>query len=194
MTAQGRSHAGELQRRPGREDASACADHSRDSALEQRVQTLTAFYDQVRRERMHGLAIVNPALRVQALGFQWVSGSSGQDITADMAEGVLITPWFMSLLRLPSDVQAHQNRVGRSQTRAFGCECFDFIGAHDAALGYHETCALFSPMHDFDTQQLACDTAREVLAALRPRRPAPAPVPAPAPPTRRAFFFGREAK
>ncbi|MDR1969359.1 MAG: [NiFe]-hydrogenase assembly chaperone HybE, partial [Burkholderiaceae bacterium] len=111
------------------------------------------------------------------------------DAAAAIAEGVLITPWFMSLVRLPAITQTHQGRVGRSQARDFGCECFDFIGSCDPTLGYHETCALFSPMNDFDSQAWACDTAREVLAKLRPQSPAsPAPEPMPA---RRAFFLAR---
>jgi [NiFe] hydrogenase assembly HybE family chaperone len=152
------------------------------SALEPRVAALQDFYRQVQRERMQGIPLLNPALEVQAVGFQW----SDEDANPQVAEGVLITPWFMSLVRLPAQVQAHEGRVGRKQVRDFGCERFDFIGSWDAALGYHETCALFSPMDGFDSQTRACDTARETLALLRAKTPAAEPVPA-----RRAFFLGR---
>jgi [NiFe] hydrogenase assembly HybE family chaperone len=75
--------------------------------------------------------------------------------------------------------------------RDFGNERFEFIGAHDPALGYHETCALFSPMGGFATQAQARETAEASLALLRPA-PEPAPVPAAEPvPARRAFFTGR---
>jgi [NiFe] hydrogenase assembly HybE family chaperone len=153
-----------------------------------RVTALEDFYRQVQRERMQDIPLLNPALRVEAVGFQWATSDADP-----IAEGVLITPWFMSLVRLPAIVQAHQGRVGCKQVRDFGGECFDFIGAHDPAIGYHETCALFSPMADFDSQTRAGDTAREVLAALRPQPAAnPAPVPAPEPmPARRAFFLAR---
>jgi [NiFe] hydrogenase assembly HybE family chaperone len=152
--------------------------------LEQRVQALAALYRQVQRERMQGVPLLNPALHVQALGFEWPAAQAGQDAATLIAEGVLITPWFMSLVRLPAQAQPHRDRVGCSQTHAFGCESFDFIGAHDPALGYHETCALFSPMQEFDSQERACETAREALALLRP--PARAAVPA-----RRAFFLAQ---
>jgi len=154
------------------------------SALEPRVAALEDFYRQVQRERMQGIPLLNPALHVQAVGFQW----SHED--AQVAEGVLITPWFMSLVRLPAQVQAHEGRVGRKQVRDFGCERFDFIGSWDPALGYHETCALFSPMGDFDSQERARDTARETLAQLRPQVHAQAPAAEPMP-ARRAFFLGR---
>lgn len=153
--------------------------------LPTRVLALEAFYRFVQTERMQGIPLLNAALRVEAVGFAW-----GADADDPVAEGVLITPWFMSLVRLPAQALPHGNRVGRSVVRAFGSERFDFIGAHDPAIGYHETCALFSPMGGFTSQALALDTAREALALTRP-----APVAAPEPlPARRAFFLGRTAQ
>ena len=151
--------------------------------MEHRVTALVQFYRLVQTERMQGVPILNPALSVEAVGFQW--GDDGQTV----AEGVLITPWFMSLVRLPVAWEDHRGRVGRKAVRDFGNERFEFIGAHDPALGYHETCALFSPMGGFATQAQASETAEASLALLRP---APAPVPAAKPvPARRAFFTGR---
>lgn len=157
--------------------------------LEGRVLALESFYRFVQTERMQGIPLLNAALCVEAVGFEW-----GADAEDPVAEGVLVTPWFMSLVRLPAQAQPHGNRVGRSVVREFGSERFDFIGAHDDAIGYHETCALFSPMGEFTTQALARETAQEALALTRP-----APVAAPAPvvrepvPSRRAFFLGGRA-
>jgi [NiFe] hydrogenase assembly HybE family chaperone len=158
--------------------------------LKSRVAALEGFYRQVQRERMQGIALLNPALWVEAVGFQWAArANAAEETSPPIAEGVLIAPWFMSLVRLPATLLHHQDRVGRSQVRNFGCERFDFIGSHDPMVGYHETCALFSPMNDFDTQTQARDTAREVLAALCPKAPArPAQESMPA---RRAFFMAR---
>ncbi|QBM26323.1 [NiFe]-hydrogenase assembly chaperone HybE [Hydrogenophaga pseudoflava] len=151
--------------------------------MEHRVSTLVQFYRLVQTERMQGVPILNPALSVEAVGFQW--GDDGQTV----AEGVLITPWFMSLVRLPRAVEGHGGRVARKAVHSFGNERFEFIGAHDPAVGYHETCALFSPMGGFATQAQAVDTAEASLALLRP---APTPAPAAEPvPARRAFFTGR---
>lgn len=152
--------------------------------LPDRVGALVAHFERVQAERMQGIPLLNPGLHVEAVGFAWgAPDEEGEEGGGAVAEGVLITPWFMSLLRLPARTLPHGNRVGCSFVRGFGSERFDFIGAHDPAIGYHETCALFSPMEGFNTQALARETALAGLALTRPE-----PVPA-----RRAFFLGRSA-
>lgn len=160
--------------------------------LEARVAALVAHFRRVQAERMQGVALLNPALSVEAVGFVWAEAPAGDATQAvAVAEGVLITPWFMSLLRLPAPLLPHGDRVGRKSIRDFGSERFEFIGAFDPALGYHETCALFSPMNGFTSQALACETAEASLALVRPAQPV---VPtAEAVPARRAFFLGRAA-
>ncbi len=157
------------------------------ATLDERVRHLVDFYRHVQTERMQGIPILNPALCVEAVGFR-----AAEDEEA-VAEGVLITPWFMSLVRLPLAVQDHAGRVARKAVRGFGNERFDFIGAHDPAVGFHEACALFSPMADFRSQAQARETAEAVLAELRPA-PVPAPEPSPVAeplPARRAFLMAR---
>lgn len=149
--------------------------------MENRVSTLVQFYRFVQTERMHGVPILNPALSVEAVGFEW--GDAEQTV----AEGVLITPWFMSLVRLPRAVEGHGGRVGHKAVHDFGGERFEFIGAYDPTVGYHETCALFSPMGGFQSQEQARKTAQASLDLVRS-----APVAEPVP-TRRAFFTGRRA-
>jgi [NiFe] hydrogenase assembly HybE family chaperone len=155
--------------------------------LDARVLALVDFYRRVQHERMAGIPLLNAALAVEAVGFAW--GQAAAPGEGEVAEGVLITPWFMSLLRLPAQPLPHGGRVGQRFERQFGSECFDFLGAHDPDIGYHEACALFSPMAEFATQALARETA---LAALALTRPAPAPAPEPVP-ARRAFLLGRGA-
>lgn len=155
--------------------------------MEQRVAALVDFYRRVETERMQGIPILNPLLRVEAAGFRLADEEEDA-----VAEGVLITPWFMSLVRLPLAVQDHAGRVGRKRVLAFGNERFDFIGAHDPALGFHEACALFSPMAEFRSQDQARETAEAVLAQLRPAPVAPPPAAEPLP-ARRAFFLARGA-
>lgn len=160
--------------------------------MEHRVAALLAFYRLVQTERMQGIPILNPALAVEAVGFRVAEGQDGRG--ASMAEGVLITPWFMSLLRLPMAVEGHGGRVGRKRVHVFGTERFEFIGAHDPDVGFHEACALFSPMNAFAHQSQARETAYAVMTALTPAaraEPAAPPVPDPAMPPRRAFLLGR---
>lgn len=157
--------------------------------MEQRVAALVDFYRHVHTVRMAGIPILNPALSVEAVGFRLAATPEGAEPGEPVAEGVLITPWFMSLVRLPLALQPHGNRVARKFVRDFGSEGFEFIGAHDDAVGYHETCALFSPMDGFATQAQAVETALASLALVRPE---PAKVVAPEPvPARRAFFMAR---
>jgi [NiFe] hydrogenase assembly HybE family chaperone len=157
--------------------------------MDTRVNALVDFYRRVETERMQGIPILNPQLRVEAVGFRLAHQEEEQDTA--VAEGVLITPWFMSLVRLPLDRQDHAGRVARKAVRSFGNERFDFIGAHDPAVGYHEACALFSPMADFRSQAQARETAEAVLAQLWPE-PQPAAVAEPVP-ARRSFFMARRA-
>ncbi|MDP2264770.1 MAG: [NiFe]-hydrogenase assembly chaperone HybE [Hydrogenophaga sp.] len=171
-------------------DASAPPAVPTPALLALRVAALAVHFRRVQAERMQGVALLNPALSVEAVGFEWADAPAGDPIHA-VAEGVLITPWFMSLLRLPAPLLPHGDRVGRKSIRDFGIERFEFIGAFDPALGYHETCALFSPMNGFTSQALARETAEASLALVRAAQPV---VPATeAVPARRAFFMGRPA-
>ncbi|MCW5672268.1 MAG: [NiFe]-hydrogenase assembly chaperone HybE [Hydrogenophaga sp.] len=178
--------ASPLQGDPASGPATPVARH----VLDGRVLILEDFYRLVQAERMQGIALLNAALCVEAVGFEWAA-ADGEAVP--VAEGVLITPWFMSLVRLPAQALPHGGLVGRSFVRDFGSERFDFLGAHDPAIGYHETCALFSPMGGFATQALARETAREALALTRPVAAAPAAPPAQPVPSRRAFFLGGRA-
>lgn len=163
--------------------------------LDQRVALLTAYFSHVQRERMSGIPLVNPALRVEAVGFVWGGTTSDETGACPVAEGVLITPWFMSLLRLPAEAQPCGGHAGSSRMRQFGEERFDFIEAYDPVIGSYESCALFSPMCDFTSQELARETALASLALVRgasveiAKKVASVPQPA-----RRAFFLGRRAE
>lgn len=161
--------------------------------LHERLHVLVAHFNRVQRERMVGIPLLNPALQVEAVGFEWAAPPDGAP--DPVAEGVLITPWFMSLLRLPARVLPAGNQVTRSTVRPFGSERFDFIGAHDVDVGFHETCALFSPMFGFSHQAHARETALAALALTRPPPEGADAAPARAThPARRAFLLGRRVE
>jgi [NiFe] hydrogenase assembly HybE family chaperone len=105
-----------------------------------------------------GLPFLNPALRVEAVGFRRRDGRW---------LGVLITPWFMNLMLLP-DVPAswHHVRYGDTVSYPFPSGVFEFISAREADLGDYQICSLFSPMFDFADQDGARATALAVLTAL----------------------------
>lgn len=165
-----------------------------------RVDALQARFVAIERERMAGIPILHPGLQVHATGFtEWQpaplqAGDPLQDTT--VALGVLITPWFMSLLLLPLETLWHPDAVGHRLLRAPGPQSLEFLGAQDDVLGYYESCALFSPMQDFADQPHAIAVAHAVLEQLRqpaaPGMPQEASaVPRSAAPTRRALLFGR---
>lgn len=182
----------------------------------QRVQALVLHFERIHVERMQDVPILNKALRVEAIDFVFPEASQASEV---VGEGVLITPWFMSLVRLPLYKRAHGQQVSRTFVRQFGVEKFDFIGAYDQTLGYHETCALFSPMWEFPHHEHACETAKAALTEIRQGQaqaqaeserkgggPQVAPVPpssasaplaaaqAVAMPSRRFFLTGRAAR
>ncbi|MBV8619285.1 MAG: [NiFe]-hydrogenase assembly chaperone HybE [Curvibacter sp.] len=168
-----------------------------DPALARRCADLSAVFDEVARTRMLGVPVVNPALTVQALGFEPLPREAAPEDGAPPPGpglGVLITPWFMNLVCLPLQRQLPSRPVGQTRPRRLGPEglSFDFMEAWHDRLGAYEVCSLFSPMFEFADQAAACATAHEVLKVLRPAPPTPKPQALrPEAPARRAFLFGR---
>jgi [NiFe] hydrogenase assembly HybE family chaperone len=148
-------------------------------------------FEHIASTRMLGVPVQNPALRVQATGFE-----SGEDLDGKLLvlTGILITPWFMNLVRLP-DVPVASGltvlAIGRKARRNVGSERFEFIGAMEDGLAAFEVCSLFSPMFEFASQDAALATANEVLALLR--KPPGVVQASPAVPSRRGFLLGRSA-
>jgi [NiFe] hydrogenase assembly HybE family chaperone len=128
---------------------------------------LEALFGAIHDRRMRGLPFVNEALRVEAVGFRRWEGRW---------LGVLITPWFMSLVLLP-DESGRWDSVPVRETRryAFPAGEFEFIGGFEPSFGEYQSCSLFSPVFEFLQHDVAQATAEAALAALleppRPSRP-----------------------
>lgn len=152
-----------------------------------RVLALERVFTEIAHTRLSGVPVLNPAVQVQAFGF-----APDTDHT-DMLAGVLVTPWFMNLVRLPAQAPSPGNKllsVGEKARRTVGHESFEFIGAREPGIGAFEVCSLFSPMFQFANHAAAADTASEILNLLRtPVKPTVIP-PEPVP-NRRGFLFGR---
>lgn len=151
-----------------------------------RVQTLEQVFADIAATRMQGVPVLNPALRVQAVGFAPQADPEG----GEWLLGILVTPWFMNLVCLPLDLaQAGENvlGVGQKAKRQIGSETFELIGAHEDGLGAFACCSLFSPMFEFADHAAAVATACEVLNLLR----TPAAASVVEAPSRRGFLFGR---
>ena len=187
-------------------EALACNARS-EHTLDLRVAGLQACFVHIAKTRMQGVALLNPSLRVRAVGFQVMEGEA-------CAMGVLVTPWFMNLLCLPLARSDEPQRVGQQRIRQIGGTDFAFLGMHEEqGVGSFEACSLFSPMFEFQNAVAAESTAQHVLDMLRRQEanePTPARLSVPAEkqlvklvksesvavqtaPTRRSFFFGRSS-
>lgn len=112
----------------------------------------------IEAERMRGLPFINPALAVEAVGFRRWDGRW---------LGVLITPWFMNLMLLPDAPAAWRSvRHGEYAGYTLPSGVYEFLSAHEPALGDYQSCSLFSPMFEFADQAGARATALAVLQAL----------------------------
>ncbi len=152
------------------------------------AQSLEAVFRHIAATRMAGVALLNPALQVEAVGFRrW----------RDDWVGVLITPWFMSLICLPGPDSSRE--VLSSGTRvdvALPAGDYEFLFAHEDALGHYLTSSLFSPMFEFADMARAREVAEAVLAEIFKAAETPPPLPAPVglaakleqPVSRRGFF------
>lgn len=133
-------------------------------------------------ERMLGLAFVNPAIRVEALAFAPWKG---------YWLGVMLTPWAMNLLLAPRDPGAwRQLPLGEKRRYTFPAGSFDFVSAHNEAIGEYLVCSLFSPVLEFTDHETARQTARlarealfDVANAEPPESALGAPTPAASPAT-----------
>jgi [NiFe] hydrogenase assembly HybE family chaperone len=125
---------------------------------EQISHTLETTFNEILTNRMRGLPIVNVALSVQAVGFSrfcedWL--------------GVLITPWFMNLLLLPSsDSNWLEQQPGTKIDKHFPYGTFEFTLGSEAQLGTYALCSLFSPMFQFENQAAALASAQAALQGL----------------------------
>ena len=138
-----------------------------DRRLAARVGALQRAFDHVWRKRMQGLPVLNPALWVEAVDFEAFGDG-------EAALGVLVTPWFMNLIRLPLAAPGTGEAgvpddwpLGLARAVPVGGETFDFIGAVDPTVGPFAMCSLFSPMFEFASQTAARATAQAVLVSLR---------------------------
>lgn len=164
------------------------------SAWAARVRQLEDGFRTIEATRMAGMPVLNTRLHVQAVGFEPEADSSATH--SPVALGVLITPWFMNLLRLPlyGDAVTLLD-AGCSSAREVGAQSVDFIGASEPLVGRYELCSLYSPLFEFADQTAAVATATEVLRLLR-QAPQAAPGDAMAAEritSRRGFLFGRSA-
>ena len=118
---------------------------------------LEAAFTRIWRCRMAGLPLLNPALRVEAVGFrEW----RGQWL------GALLTPWFLNLVLTPGGGAWTPLAAGEERIVALPAGRFRFIAAVDDEIGEYQACSLFSPAQEFAGHEAARAVALEALERL----------------------------
>ena len=119
---------------------------------------LEQAFIRIQHDRMQGVAVLNPALQVKAVGFRsW----------EQYCLGVLLTPWFMSLVILPGEGDDWQEmKIGDKVTKVFPSGVYEFILGDEPGVGRYLSCSLFSPVFEFGCQENAVATAQAVMAGL----------------------------
>ena len=118
---------------------------------------LEATFTRIWKTRMADLPFLNPALRVESVGFrQW----EGQWL------GALVTPWSVNLVLLPGEGAWEALPMGGERYAVMPAGRFRFIAAVDEELGEYHACSLFSPALEFADHEAARATAEAALSAL----------------------------
>jgi len=122
------------------------------------AQKLETIFERIHQEQMMGLPIVNPALRVETIGFQEYEGC---------VLGILITPWLMNLVLLPGQGDDWRNfDIGQKIPWEFPCGVRKFMVNELEGIGMCQTHSLFSPMREFADQRHVVTVARNQLTEL----------------------------
>ncbi|MCL2717042.1 MAG: [NiFe]-hydrogenase assembly chaperone HybE [Alphaproteobacteria bacterium] len=154
-----------------------------------RVKALLDMFREA-EPRLRELPIYNAALAIEAIGFRQAD--------SEMLIGVVLTPWFMNLVRLPIEPVAFDAAaLGAAVMVALPAGQRKFTINGDAGVGLYEAHSLHSPVLGFCTQEHARAEAWRQLGSLL--SPPPEEIPAAAasaPPAktaldRRALIFGR---
>lgn len=127
------------------------------------AERFAEVFEHVHREQMQGLPLLNPRLRVEALGFQ---PHDGRII------GILVTPWLMNVVMLPGDGDDWSDvELGHKVPQGFPAGTYKFMVNEIDGIGRYLTHSLYSPMREFSSQNHALAAAEAWLReAMDPAR------------------------
>jgi [NiFe] hydrogenase assembly HybE family chaperone len=116
--------------------------------------------------KVKGLPVYNPTLAVEAVGFRLHEGRH---------VGVMVTPWFMNLVVLPSAGDVAAWAEGGEVRLVFPSGSYDFTVSRLNDVGLIGACSLFSTMSEFTDHEAAQVAAKSVADALFEAELPPAP-------------------
>ena len=120
-------------------------------------QRLQQRFEEIYRERMIGLPMVNDVLQVTTIGFEKYE---------KFYLGVLITPWCMNLMLMPEGSEWSWLQPGSKQRHTLPSGVYEFVVANEPGIGRYQSCSLFSPMFEFGDHATAVATAEAVMLAV----------------------------
>jgi len=115
-------------------------------------------FEKILAENMQGIPILNSRISVQTLGFQEYQ---------DRVMGIIITPWLMNLVLLPSSEEDWSDlALGHKEFHEFPAGKYKFLVNEIDGIGFCQTYSLFSPMNNFVSQEQAIVAAQNFLDKL----------------------------
>lgn len=122
------------------------------------AKLLERVFVHIAQTRMADVPILNPALRVEAVGFrEW----EGRWI------GVLVTPWTINLVLLPGQgAPLTPLALDEKSVWNFPSGAYEFMGLNEPAIGTCHICSLISPVTEFDSHDEALAVAQEIIITL----------------------------
>jgi len=115
------------------------------------VTRLQKVFERIGDESMKDIGLYNHALRVETVGFRrW----------EDWVAGILVTPWFMNLMMMPTNkTQLDGAVVGTKRRVQMPCGEVVFTVGEVDDVGLYMASSLYSPMGRFHVHEVAATTA-----------------------------------
>jgi [NiFe] hydrogenase assembly HybE family chaperone len=107
--------------------------------------------------KVKGLPIYNPTIAIEAVGFREFEGRQ---------VGVMLTPWFMNLVALPTADDLTTWKKDGAIRLAFPSGAYDFVVTELHDVGLIGSCSLFSTMTEFTDHEAAQLAATSVAEAV----------------------------
>ncbi len=121
---------------------------------------LERIYNLTLQQKMQGLRLCNDALSVEAVGFHKYDGHW---------MGILITPWFLNLMIIPSADEPWPDLIpgkGNEIAINFPSGHYKFSPRNEPEIGSYLCCSLSSPLPEWNNQLEIRETAEAILQQL----------------------------
>jgi [NiFe] hydrogenase assembly HybE family chaperone len=129
---------------------------------QQVAQQLEQTFNHIHEHSMRGIPILNPNIRVEAVGFREHEGR---------VLGIIICPWLMNVVLLPREDEDWSTRqLGDKQPHEFSQRIYKFMFNEYEGIGACQTHSLYSPMRQFASHDQAVRAAQDFLDDLEVER------------------------